>query len=495
MKSNYLDDVSKIDWITGVTTLTRNLASPIIEVIQGVRAGTVPWLSCLGTCLFFQIFTLFKIDLALFRLVGMQALYPRSRSFFLAYYLSLIFSGFFIWGVIQVGIKKRLTKRLTEIFSSCGLRNNLGKLPNFIFDKPVDDATRKLRITRAVLPMDSFNEAKDALNGGLQIFIDDIRENRVEGTVDIIYSHSPMPEVFRLFDIKSIGKSKFTVGTTRSNAIGTDLDSCPHLLIAGQTGKGKSTFLRQFITTLYLNDQKTEFTLIDLKGGLEFQLFERLPGIAVPENIKAAIYEIQKLSETIDNRMKLLKANHCKDISAFFRMPKEERVDAGGISKNTLLNRHIVVVDEAAEMFLAGNHASAQEIQTAKRVLSKIARQGRSLGVHLVVATQRPDSKALDPQVKANLSGVICFQMANDASSITVLGNGRATDLPPNAGRAIWKNGAEMFEIQTPLLETTEVENLLKDLYVDPQPEGQGPKTSVSTLDPDDTAYSQTVGD
>lgn len=494
MKSTYLDDMAKMDWISGITTLSRTLASPVIEVIQGIRAGTVPWISCLGTCLFFQLFILCKIDLWVFRLIGAQALYPKNKYLFLSYYLSLILSGFFIWGVIQVGIKRRLTKRLTEIFSSCGLRNNLGKLPNFIFDKPIDDATRKLRITRAVLPMDSFTKAKDALNGGLQIFIDDIRENRVEGTVDIIYAHDPMPEVFRLSDIKSIGKSRFTIGITRSKSIETDLDTCPHLLIAGQTGKGKSTFLRQFITTIYLNEPKTEFTLIDLKGGLEFQLFERLPGITVPENIKAASYEIQKLSETIDKRMKLLKANHCKDILAFMRMSNEARLDAGGISKNTFLNRHIVVVDEAAEMFLAGNHASAKEIQTAKRVLSKVARQGRSLGVHLVVATQRPDSKALDSQVKANLSGVICFQMANDASSITVLGNGRATDLPPNAGRAIWKNGAEMLEVQTPLLETAEVETLLKDLYIDPQLETKPAKIS-ERQEAEDTTYSQTVGD
>lgn len=125
------------------------------------------------------------------------------------------------------------------------------------------------------------------------------------------------------------------------------------------------------------------------------------------------------------------------------------------------LDRHVIVVDEAAEMFLAGHHAKSEEIQNARRILSRIARQGRAVGIHLVVATQRPDTKSLDPQVKANLTGVICFQMMNDASSIAVLGNGRATDLPAIAGRAIWKSGIEMMEVQTPFMSSEKAQEIL----------------------------------
>ncbi len=112
-------------------------------------------------------------------------------------------------------------------------------------------------------------------------------------------------------------------------------------------------------------------------------------------------------------------------------------------------------------MFLAGNHANSKEIQAARGILSRIARLGRAVGVHLVVATQRPDTRALDSQVKANLTGVICFQMMNDASSISVLGVGRASDLPRVPGSAIWKNGMDMLEVQTPFLGAEEAETLL----------------------------------
>jgi S-DNA-T family DNA segregation ATPase FtsK/SpoIIIE len=318
------------------------------------------------------------------------------------------------------------------------------------------------------LPLETFQKAKNSLESALQIYIDEIKEERAKGTVDIIYAHKAMPEIFTLKDVSHIPKLEFIVGTTRSQEMRANLNQVPHLLVAGQTGGGKSTFLRQLITALYLNDKKSTFTLIDLKGGLEFQTFENLPRITVVPGVSEATFELKGISATIEARMKLLRANKCKDVVEYAKLPPDERKDADGVPKDTALNRHLIVVDEAAEMFLAGHHASTSDVTAARRILSQVARQGRSIGVHLVIATQRPDSRALDPQVKANLTGVLCFQMVNDISSITVLGTGRATDLPPIPGRAIWKSGMDTVEVQTPFLSTTEAEKLLDPLRVTP---------------------------
>lgn len=432
------------------------LTQPLNEVIEGVIAGTVPWTLCLSSAVLVQLTLLLGIDVLAFQAISLEEFYP-SGAIYSLYYLTLVGSPLFIWGAIQTAKKRQLANRLAEVFESIGLRNRLGRLPNFVLDKTLDSSTRKLRLTRAALDMREFERAKGSLEGSLQIYIDEFRENREFGTVDVIYSNYPMPGQFSLGDVGRLKRGQFTVGTTRSAEVVVKLDSVPHLLVAGQTGGGKSTFLRQFILTQYLQDKKAEFLLVDLKGGMEFQLFEGLKRVTVPESTKKVIYEVEMLSGALDKRMAFLKSHRCKDIQEYAKKRREGERKVG-----PRMNRRFVIVDEAAEMFLAGHHASGQYVQKAKRALSKLARQGRAVGMHLVIATQRPDSRALDPQIKANLTGALCFQMANDISSITVLGNGRATDLPAVPGRGIWKVGGDMIEVQTPFISPKDVEDLVR---------------------------------
>ena len=161
--------------------------------------------------------------------------------------------------------------------------------------------------------------------------------------------------------------------------------------------------------------------------------------------------------------MALLKANDCKDIDAYLALSRGPKKDCRWQYRSSEKPRPASSLSWMRPLKCSSPEATptSGDIQIARRVLSQIARQGRSVGVHLVIATQRPDAKSLDPQVKANLTGVVCFQMLNDASSITVLGVGRATELPAIPGRAIWKCGAEMVEVQTPYLETEEADRAL----------------------------------
>jgi S-DNA-T family DNA segregation ATPase FtsK/SpoIIIE len=401
------------------------------------------------------------LDRYAWKFLKLAWLYPKNPWFLTAYVSFGALSGFLVWGIGQAILKRKLVTQLTEAFLASGLKTPLGKLPSFVFDKPIDAVTRKLRLKRQYLSVKQFKDARPSLESALQIYIDTIHENRVQGSVDIVYSHFPMDELVELDDIKGIPKETFVIGRSRSQEIQVSLASVPHFLVAGQTGGGKSTFLRQMITSLYLNNPSFQFRLIDLKGGLEFQIFENLNRIKVVPDVAKAIALIRSLEKSLVYRMETLKLNGCKDIKAFFAKPMSERKYPTGQYREDI-SRTLVVIDEVAELFMATSEMKSKEVQEAKRVIWKIAAQGRAVGLHLVVATQRPDVKALDSQVKTHLIGVVCFQMVNDASSMTVLGNGRATDLPRIPGRAIWKSELDMIEIQTPFISPEIVTELLK---------------------------------
>lgn len=461
-----MSDQKQPDYFKRAETFARTASKPFREILVGCKTGAVPWRNCILSTLAIQIAFSLKLDRFFLVSCGLAGLYPRNQNAYLLYYYFWIGFPLLAWGTYRAFQASRLTQRLSTVFRSIGLQNRLGKLPNLIYDVPLDDVTRKIRLSMSALPLSDFQKNKSSLESALHVFIDEMKEDRIKGAVDIIYSHSPMPESLTVKEYKSYHPSEFTVGTTRSKLVRANLLDVPHLLVAGQTGGGKSTFLRHLITSLYLSDKTIRFTLIDLKGGLEFQTFEKLARVQVAGDMAQASNFLRKINSTIDQRFELLKKNNCKDITQF----REKNKDKG-----TQLNRHVIVVDEAAEMFLTSSLASPQDVKSSKEILSRVSRLGRSLGVHLVIATQRPDSRALDPQIKANLPGVLCFQMVNDISSITVLGTGRATDLPPIPGRGIWKTAHESIEVQTPFLPTERAEALLT--HPRPTPAKETPPT------------------
>lgn len=467
-------------------TFCSNVARPFKEFLDGVKSKTLPWHWCFGAGILIQLLVSFHADLALFRWRHWDWLYPTGKSF-LFYYLFLVLSPFWGWSIYKAIIKQRFLRKLTETFQSIGLKNAMGKFPNFIFDKALDAQTRKLRLARVGIPPTEFEKRKNDLASALHVYLDEVRENRAQGTMDFIYGLDPMPPEFSPENYSFLGANKFLVGTTRSKQYVADLRDTPHLLVAGQTGGGKSTFLRQFITSLYLNNPYYQFSLIDLKGGLEFQLFENLPRIEVIGDVAGSVYLLQKTAQEVASRMELLKENKCKDISGYMALPPEKRKTA----PSSKLSRHVIVVDEAAELFMAGSHSTAADVQSARRILSQIARQGRSLGIHLVIATQRPDSRALDPQIKANLPGVLCFQMVNDVSSISVLGTGRATDLPPVPGRGIWKNSLDLVEVQTPFMTLQKADEMLEGKRTSEESKARASIPESTTSDKNNRELSQ----
>lgn len=460
-ENKILAGFDKIDWGDKAWRLVKGIGDIVSEFWYGAKTQTLPWAKCLVIGIVAMIVLLNEWDYLLWDKFSLGDFRPTTFPWFQIYAVPLALSGFGIWCLYQVALKRRLSKQLTHAFLDADLKSRRGKFPTFIFDRPLDTYSRKLRLGKSGMSKDRFKQAIPALESSLHIFIDEMRENRKSGTIDVLYSHDEMENVFKLDDIHSVKGRSVIIGKTRADTLRVDIDSVPHILVGGLTGGGKSTFLRQVISTLYVNNSKYRFSLIDLKEGLEFQLFENLPRVDVKKTASDAVGKLGLLQTMLEDRLKILGANKCKDIIAFQKLDKDKRTYPDGTPRDVNFDREIIVIDEIAELFLAGGAASAQESKSAREIISRIARIGRAAGLHLVLGTQRPDKRALDTQIKANLPGKLCFQMSDNASSMVMLGNGRAKDLPGIAGRAIWQHGLNMLEVQTPFLDADEAADLL----------------------------------
>lgn len=466
-KKKNTSPIKEFDVDKALNTFKFFFIDPINEIIVGIHSRRFPFLMCSFATIWVLFIHILSLDYLFLKLIRLDFLYPYGL-LWIPYKVLLIIGCFYLWGLYQGALKIRLVRKLTEVFTEAGLKSLLGRIPAFISDEPLDEDSRKLRIKLRGQSFKDIEGVKDRLANALQVHIDEVSENRDSGTVDVLYSYNELTDHYLLRGISELEKDEFVVGLSRAQVIKEKLSNVPHILIAGQTGGGKSTFLRQLITSLYLKNKDYSFELIDLKGGLEFQTFERLPRVKVVSNIQSAIKTLQNQADiTLKERMELLKLNNCKDIESFLNIPEGDKKFPEKQKNKIDLARKVIVVDEAAEVFRVNSYATAQDIATARNSAAKIAAQGRALGVHLIVATQKPNVSSVDGNIKTNLTGRICFRMSDIASSNTILDNKRAAELSNIKGRAIWRSDSTLKEVQAPDLTEENAKSLLKKFYKD----------------------------
>ena len=226
------------------------------------------------------------------------------------------------------------------------------------------------------------------------------------------------------------GRFLIGLGRGRRGSLWMDLDSCPHLLVGGMTGGGKSVFLRQALTFLCREHgpEDLQLALIDLKGGVELAHFSYLPHSIYPlaDSLLSASETLERVRQELDRRLREVR----------------EAASLGRPAAPPSWPRLLVVVDEVAELTcrdLGDDRAARAAKQAASGRLGEIARLGRSVGVHIVCCTQRPDAEAVPGQLKANLQGTVAFRVRAAVNSYILLDSDRAALLPPHPGRAIWQ--------------------------------------------------------
>jgi S-DNA-T family DNA segregation ATPase FtsK/SpoIIIE len=223
----------------------------------------------------------------------------------------------------------------------------------------------------------------------------------------------------------------------------TDLATMPHLLVAGATGAGKSAGLNAMICSILYRRPPAEarFLMIDPKR-LELGMYDGIPHLLAPvvTDAKEAASRLRWIVGRMDDRYKLLAAKSVRNIEGYNReVEPAER-----------LPYWVIIVDELADLMMV----SAGEVETS---LARLAQIARAVGIHLVVATQRPSVDVITGLIKANFPARIAFQVATKVDSRTILdqngaeqllGRGDMLFVPPGASRPVRIHGAWVSEAE-----------------------------------------------
>ena len=251
-------------------------------------------------------------------------------------------------------------------------------------------------------------------------------------------------------------------GKTISNeTFVVDLAKMPHLLMAGATGQGKSVGLNAVLTSLLYKKHPAEvkFVLVDPKK-VELTLFNKIERhylAKLPDSEEAIITDNTKVINTLnslciemDNRYEMLKNAFCRNIAEYNTKFKARKLNPN--DGHAFLPYIVLVVDEFADLIMT----AGKEVETP---IARLAQLARAIGIHLIVATQRPSVNVITGIIKANFPARIAFRVTSKIDSRTIL-DGSGADQLIGRGDMLYTQGNELIRIQCAFVDTPEVEKI-----------------------------------
>ncbi len=254
------------------------------------------------------------------------------------------------------------------------------------------------------------------------------------------------------------------LGKTISNeTFVADLTKMPHLLMAGATGQGKSVGINTIITSILYKKHPSQikFVLVDPKkvelnlyNKIERHYLAKLPNSeeSIITDTKKVVYTLNSLTIEMDNRYELLKAanvRNLKEYNAKFIQRKLNPEDG-----HRYLPYIVLVIDEFADLIMT----AGKEIETP---IARLAQLARAIGIHLIIATQRPSVNVITGVIKANFPARIAFRVSSKIDSRTILDAGGAEQLI-GRGDMLLSTGNDLIRLQCAFIDTPEVENVVE---------------------------------
>lgn len=277
---------------------------------------------------------------------------------------------------------------------------------------------------------------------------------------------------------------------TKNQNVVIDLARMPHLLIAGTTGSGKSIALNTFIVSLLFkkNPDELKFILIDPKK-VEFSLFKGIsehfllnytntsnPIVKSPQIANEALL---RLTEVMENRLDLIEAKGCKNIAEYNAQK--------GIKKMYYI---VAVIDELAELMATQEDKG----KALEHNLCRLAQLARAVGIHLIVATQRPSVNVITGTIKANFPVRISFKLASLMDSRTILDAAGAENLT-GSGDCILSIDGAMTRLQAPYLDSIEINNIVQHIEKQDKPTKDDSETYTPAFVVQETVIDEYISD
>lgn len=252
------------------------------------------------------------------------------------------------------------------------------------------------------------------------------------------------------------------LGKTVTNELHiADLTKMPHLLIAGATGQGKSVGINVLLSSLLFRKHPSQlkFVLIDPKkveltlyNKIERHFLAKIPNSdeAIITDTKKVIYTLNSLCIEMDNRYDLLKDAGCRNIKEYNHKFIHRKLNPE--NGHRFLPYIVLVIDELADLMMT----AGKEVETP---IARLAQLARAIGIHLVVATQRPSVNVITGIIKANFPVRMSYRVTSKVDSRTILDIGGAEQLV-GMGDTLLSTNSELIRLQCPFIDTEEVDDI-----------------------------------
>jgi S-DNA-T family DNA segregation ATPase FtsK/SpoIIIE len=238
----------------------------------------------------------------------------------------------------------------------------------------------------------------------------------------------------------------------------TDLAAMPHLLIAGSTGTGKSVFINSLMMSILYKatPDEVKMVLVDPKR-LELNLYEGIPHLIAPvvTDPKVASNVLRNATREMENRLKLLAQRGVRNIDQYNRTFQKQQslslFDSVEESEHKPLPYLVIIIDELADLMMV-------DTNNVEESITRLAQMARAVGIHLILATQRPSVDVITGLIKANFPARISFRVASKVDSRTILdSNGSESLLGKGDMLYLPAGSARLHRIHGPLVSEDEI--------------------------------------